>query len=140
MVASAQLLSVLPVTHPLRSEIVTIVQNQAQGLVDYQNAEGLWHTVVDRPDFYLESSGSAGIVYGLRCGVRDGWLSPDFTAHVRAGWQGLWQRVAANGTLADVSAPTGPMASEEAYNDIPHTAMQLYGQGMGLLALSPPIP
>ena len=46
------------------------------------------------------------------------------------------QKISADGTLTDVSAPTGPMEDEEAYNAISHDAMQLYGQGMGLLFLS----
>lgn len=137
MIASAQLLNALPVTHALRSQIVSIAQDQAEALAALQDPSGLWHTVVDRSDFYLESSGSAGIMYGLRCGVQAGWLLPDLESATRAAWLTLWRKVSADGTVADVSAPTGPMNDEEAYNAISHRAMQLYGQGMGLLALSP---
>ena len=137
MIASAQILDALPVTHTLRSQIVTIAQSQTQALVAWQDAGGLWHTVVNRPDFYLESSGTAGIAYGLNCGIQQGWLPQDLDEHVQAAWLGLWQKVSADGTLADVSAPTGPMANEQGYNAVPHDGMELYGQGMGLLALSP---
>ena len=136
MIAATQLLDILPLDHALRSEVVTIAQSHAQSLDTQQHSSGLWHTVVNRPDFYLESSGSAGIGYGLRCGVQRGWLSPDYDESARTAWLGLWQKVAADGTLTDVSAPTGPMAQEEAYNAIPHDAMQLYGQGMGVLLFS----
>lgn len=71
MIASAQVLHVLPVTHPFRSQVVTIAQDQAQALAALQDDSGLWRTVVNRPDFYLESSGSAGITYGLFQGIQD---------------------------------------------------------------------
>ena len=135
MIAAAQLLHVLPSTHTLRSQIIAIAQSQAQALASRQDASGLWHTVVNQPDFYLESSGSAGIAYGLARGVQEGWLPADLEANVQAAWLGLWQKVSADGTLTDVSGPTWPMP-EENYNAIPHGEMQLYGQGMGLLFLS----
>ncbi|MDY7076331.1 MAG: glycoside hydrolase family 88 protein [Chloroflexota bacterium] len=137
MIASAQLLDVLPITHTLRPQIVAVAQSQAQPLVAQQDSSGLWRTVVDRPDFYLESSGSAGIAYGLLCGVQGGWLPPDMAESAGAARLGLWRKVSADGTLTDVSAPTGPMVPEESYNAVLHDDMQLYGQGMGLLALSP---
>jgi unsaturated rhamnogalacturonyl hydrolase len=136
MIAATQLLDTLPPNHALWPQVVTIAQSHAQALDTQQHSSGLWHTVVNRPDFYLESSGSAGIGYGLRCGVQRGWLSLDLEESARTAWLGLWQKVSADGTLTDVSAQTGPMAQEEAYNAIPHDAMQLYGQGMGLLLLS----
>ncbi|MGD8998296.1 MAG: glycoside hydrolase family 88 protein, partial [Anaerolineae bacterium] len=137
MIASAQLLNALPVSHGLRSQVVSIVQDQAEALAALQDPSGLWHTVVDRPAFYLESSGSAGIAYGLRCGLRAEWLPPELEAVAEQARLGLWRKVLADGTLTDASGPTGPMRDEEAYDSIPHETMQLYGQGMGLLALSP---
>ena len=136
MIASAQLLDSLPYTHTLRPQIVARTQDHAQALAALQDTSGRWRTVVNRPDFYLESSGSAGIAYGLSRGIQGGWLAPDLTASAQAAWLGLWEKVAADGTLTDVSAPTGPMIPEEMYNAIPYDAMQLYGQGMGLLFLS----
>ncbi|MGD8244453.1 MAG: glycoside hydrolase family 88 protein, partial [Anaerolineae bacterium] len=126
MIASAQLLHALPVTHALRSQIVSIAQDQAEALAALQDPGGLWHTVVDRPEFYLESSGSAGIAYGLGCGVQDGWLPADLENAVQVARLGLWRKVSADGTVTDVSGPTGPMRDEEAYNAIPKDALQLY--------------
>lgn len=137
MIASAQLLDALPVAHPLRSSIITIAQAQAEALVGRQDDSGLWHTVVDRPTFYLESSGSAGIIYGLLRGVQAGWLPSHLEAGTRDAQLALWRKVSSDGTLTDVSGPTGPMGNEASYNAILHETMQLYGQGMGLLALSP---
>ena len=139
MIADAKLLSALPSTHTLRSQIVTIVQNQAQALAALQHDSGLWHTVVNREDFYLESSGTTGIAYGLNCGIQGGWLPSDLEPNVQAAWLGLWQKVSAAGTLTDVSAPTWPMP-EENYNARPHDTMQLYGQGLGLMLLSSHLP
>lgn len=136
MIAVSLLLDALPSSHSLRSQVVTIAQSHAQALDALQHSGGLWHTVVTRPDFYLESAGSAGIGYGLRSGVQQGWLSSGFAESAKTAWLGLWQKVTADGTLTDVSATTGPMPQEEHYNAIPHDAMELYGQGMGLLFFS----
>jgi len=46
---------------------------------------------------------------------------------------GVWRQVLADGTVANVSAPTWPMLTEEEYNARPHDAFQLYGQGVALL-------
>jgi unsaturated rhamnogalacturonyl hydrolase len=135
MIASPLLIHNLPETHTLRTDIITSTHDHAQALAAVQDTSGLWRTVMNRPDFYLESAGSAGIAYGLECGIQQGWLAEEMATHVEAARLGLWEKVAADGTLTDVSASTPPLVPEELYNAIPHDVMQLFGQGMGLLIL-----
>jgi len=134
LLADVEVLSAMTTTHPLRSGVLDIMRRQMAGLVPLQDASGLWHTVLTRPDFYLETSASALIGYALKRGVEEGWLEGDlYAATGEAAMLGVWRQVLADGTVADVSAPTWPMLTEAEYNDRPHDSLQLYGQGVALL-------
>jgi unsaturated rhamnogalacturonyl hydrolase len=138
LLADVEVLKALPAAHPARSQILDIMRRQAAGLRPLQDSSGLWHTVVTRPDFYLEISGAALIGYGLIQGVHEGWLTDaGDAAAARAAFYGVWNAVAADGAVSSVSAPTGPMQDEELYDGIPHDALQRYGQGVALLICSP---
>lgn len=111
---------------------------QQRGLVALQDETGLWPTIVDRPDFYREASGSALIGYGLRRAAASGWLDAGIAPDaVRSVQTGIWQLVDANGRVSGVSAPTGPMATQVEYAAIPNTEPRLYGQGAALLLFAP---
>ena len=141
LLADVEVLSAMTDTHPLRSTVLSIMQKHTAALKPLQDPNGLWHTVVTRPDFYLETSGSALIGYALQRGVEEGWLDKnEYSPAAQAAMLGVWRKVLADGTVTDVSAPTGPMAAEEGYNAVPHDKLQLYGQGVALLLESPYTP
>jgi len=134
MLADIEVLSTMTATHPLSATVLSIFQQQAAALRLLQDSSGLWHTVVTRPDFYSETSASALIGYAFQRGVEAGWLNAaDYMPAGRAASAAVWRKVLADGTVADVSGPTGPMATEPQYEAIPHDQMQLYGQGLTLL-------
>lgn len=140
IMTSAELLGAIEPDHPAYAEVLKIFQQQAAGLVATQDQSGLWPTVVNRPDFYLETSASALIGYGLYRGVAAGWLdSKNYTPAIEAALRGIWRRVPAEGTVTGVSGPTGPMLVESDYNAIPADQLELYGQG-AVLILSPALP
>ena len=141
LLADVEILSAMPVTHPLRSAVLSVMQKQAAGLKPLQDPGGLWHTVVTRSDFYLESSASALIGYAFRRGAQEGWLDPSvYLSAARTATIGIWRHVLADGTVTDVSDPTGPMLTEADYNAVLHNNIQLYGQGVALLLESPHTP
>ena len=134
MIAAVEILSMLPTQHAQRATILASFQQQAAALKPWQNASGLWPTVVNQPTFYLESSGSAMIAAALLQGVAEKWLEPaDFAVTAQQARFALWRQVHADGTVSGVSAPTGPMGDESAYNRIPISTSELYGQGALLL-------
>jgi unsaturated rhamnogalacturonyl hydrolase len=138
LLADVELLSSMPVTHSQRAAILTLLQKQAAGLKPLQDASGRWHTVVNRPDFYLESSGSALIGYAIQRAAQAGWLNAaDYAPVARLALLGVWRKVLSDGTLSEVSDPTGPMLTEIEYNAVPANSMQLYGQGALLLLADP---
>jgi len=141
LLAHIELLTDMPISHPQRATILSQLQMQANALKPLQDASGLWHTVVTRSDYYLETSASALIGYAFARAVHAGWLNAsDYAPAARAALWGVWRKTLADGSVTDVSAPTGPMFTEPEYNAIPHTALQLYGQGVALLLASSPAP
>jgi rhamnogalacturonyl hydrolase YesR len=139
VLANTEILAALPTTHPGRATVLNIAQRQMAGLKSLQDGSGLWHTVVTRPDFYLETSASALIGYGFKRGVEAGWLNRnEYAATAELAFNGVWRRILADGTVTGVSAPTGPTTIVEAYQTVPYHAPQLYGQGV-VLALGNPL-
>ena len=133
LLADVAVLSTLSSSHPAYASVAAIMRAQAAGLAPLQDASGRWPTVVDRPDFYLETSGTALIGYGLAGGVQAGVLdAARYGPVVDAALLGGWAQVAADGAVGGVSGPTWPMWTAE-YNAIPQDATQLYGQGVMLL-------
>jgi len=119
---------------------LNIMQKQAAGLKAVQTSTGLWHTVVTRSDFYLETSASALIGFALKQGAAAGWLDTNaYTTAAQLALAGVWSQVQADGIVTNVSAQTWPMQEIE-YNLLAHSALQLYGQGTALLAGSPARP
>ena len=111
-----------------------VMQQQANGLKSLQDSSGLWHTVVNRSDFYLETSATALIAYAFKEGVKHGWLDElTYTPIANAAMVAVWSQVALDGTVNNVSTSTWPM-SEDEYNNLTYHELQLYGQGVGLLA------
>jgi unsaturated rhamnogalacturonyl hydrolase len=140
LLADVAVLSAISTTHPAYPQVLAIMQHQAAGLVSLQDESGLWHTVVDRSDFYLESSASALIGYALRWGVQKGWLDARlYNPTADAALLGVWQRTTSDGVVTDVSGPTWPMLPE-AYNARPKDGLRLYGQGIMLLLGSAHVP
>jgi len=130
---TAEVLSFLPPDHPQRGKLIEILERQVQALAPLQDGSGLWHTVVDRSDFYLETSGALAIGYGIRQAIRDGHLSREYWGIAERVAKGARAKVAADGTVLDVSAGTGIGPDVEYYNLIPHDQIQLWGQGLYLL-------
>ncbi|SMF84348.1 unsaturated rhamnogalacturonyl hydrolase [Paenibacillus uliginis N3/975] len=120
---------------PVTEEIVDRYRQLAAGLRHYQGESGLWSTVMDQPEFYAETSGSAGIAAGWLAGMRMGWLDVTYKEAVNRTVQGVIERIEPDGTVQSVSGGTPVMPSIPAYQKIP-CFPTLYGQGLTLILLS----
>ncbi|WP_159887911.1 glycoside hydrolase family 88/105 protein [Paenibacillus puerhi] len=81
-----------PADHPQRGTIVGIFERMCHALERVQDANGLWHQVLNmsgRPGNYPEASGSCMFVYALAKGLRLGYLSGRFRAAALAGYEGI---------------------------------------------------
>jgi unsaturated rhamnogalacturonyl hydrolase len=91
-IALVDVLDYFPKNHPRRSELVAILQREAEAITKYQDKEGLWWDIVDLPGKeknYHESSASAMFVYALAKGVRQGNLPEKYLTTVNKGWAGI---------------------------------------------------
>jgi len=135
ILASPWIVEEIGSTTPFSDEIVERYQQLASGLRHYQGKDGMWSTVMDQPEFYAETSGSAGIAAGWLAGMRLGWLDDSYKEAVDLTVQGVIERIDRDGTALGVSGGTPVMPSISAYEEIP-CIPTLYGQGLVLILLS----
>ena len=133
VLAQVELLEALPPGHPLRPEVLAHFEKHMAGLVRVQDPAGGWHQVLDHPESWVETSGTAMALYGLACGVNEGWLPRSYAAPARAGWQALKTKILADGDVLDVCASTDT-GNLEYYLKRPRLQGDLHGFGSTLLA------
>ncbi len=119
----------------LPEELISRYTALAAGLRKFQPEDGLWHTVLDRPDFYKETSASAGIACGFLKAVKIGLLEREYAEAASLALKGILPLINEDGAVLGVSGGTPVMESEQAYNQIPQIAA-LYGQGMTMMLLT----
>lgn len=81
MMALVETLDYFPKSNPKQKELVTYLNEIAKNAVKAQNPSGLWYQVADKPELtgnYLESSGSAMIIYALAKGADKGYLNASY--------------------------------------------------------------
>jgi unsaturated rhamnogalacturonyl hydrolase len=118
--ALVDILRFRPADHPGVPELMAILQKLAEGLKQTQDLRtGLWFQVMDqgnRPDNWLETSGSAMFVYALKLGVDNGYLDRSNLEVARKGWAGLRSRISfSSDGLPVISEAAGPMGVQVDY-------------------------
>jgi unsaturated rhamnogalacturonyl hydrolase len=124
----------LPPGDALREFLLATHLQQLRALVKYQDAGGLWHTLIDDPGSYLEASATAGFAYGILKSVRKGYIGGEFLDAGLRAVGAVIENIDASGELKNVSFGTPVFADLDGYRNIPLTSMP-YGQAMAILAL-----
>ena len=127
-------LELLKENEGVRAVLLDTLQVQVSALADCQDASGLWHTLLDDKDSYLETSASCAFAYGILKAVRMGYLEEKFEAVGKRAVQGVLDQIAPDGTVEGVSYGTPVFADKEEYKKIPVCPMP-YGQSMALMML-----
>lgn len=111
-------------------------QDQAEALWKYQRVNGLYTTLIDCEETYCETSATAAIAYGIKKGVRLGWLTdPKFVAMGELSAQAVLSQIDETGAVQGVSGGTGMGHTLQHYKDIIVTPTA-YGQGLTFLMLT----
>ena len=120
----------------IRRYLLTVYRNQAEALERYADPEsGLWHTVIDDPDSYLELSASAGFLCGILHGIRTGILDRErYSALADRALEGLLDYIGPDGTVRQVSYGTPIGQDAQFYKNIRCCPMT-YGQALMIMAL-----
>ncbi|MEI9959718.1 MAG: glycoside hydrolase family 88 protein [Limisphaerales bacterium] len=124
-----ELLRSLPKNHPQRARIMAGYKKMLATLLKYQGEDGLWHQLIDHPEAWSETSGTAMFTFAMITGVKNGWLDADaYGPAARKAWLGLVKHLDANANVDKVCIGTGKGTSVEYYLARPRIAGDFHGQ------------
>lgn len=118
----------------LRLFLLETLESQVKALLECQHESGLWHTLLDDPNSYLEASAAAGFAYGILKAVRKGYLPKKYEESGVRAVKAVLENIDESGELQQVSFGTPVFDDLQGYRDIPLTSMP-YGQAMAMMAL-----
>jgi len=125
----AEILSILPESHSGRSTVLAGYRRMMAVLLRHQQSSGLWNQLIDRPDAWAETSGSAMFAFAFLRGVNQGLLPPaPYRAAAVSAWTALVARTEPDGRLRGVCVGTGQSADAQYYLDRPVVTGDLHGQ------------
>jgi unsaturated rhamnogalacturonyl hydrolase len=136
MMASVELLDVLPEDHPGREEVLANLREHIRSIAKLQSgASGLWHQMLDKTDSYVETSASAMFVYSMARAIDAGWISPvSYGSVAQAGWIGVTTRVNERGQVEGTCVGTTLASDNVYYYNRPQSVFATHGYGPVLLA------
>ena len=105
----------LSIEDALRKFFLETLEAQVKALAEYQADSGLWHTLIDDPTSYEESSAAAGFAYGILKAVHKNYLPKKYEKVAYQAIEGLLAQIDENGTVQNVSVGTGMGDSLEFY-------------------------
>ncbi|MGP9437437.1 beta-galactosidase BglB [Ewingella sp. AOP8-B2-18] len=125
----------LPEGNATRRYLLQVLESQIAALAACQDESGLWHTLLDDPNSYLESSAAAGFAYGILKAVRKRYIDSSYAPIAEKAVRGVIKQINPAGELTGVSFGTAMGSDLDYYRQIPITSMP-YGQAMAVLCLS----
>ena len=125
----------LPENNAIRRYLLQVLESQVSALAKCQDDSGLWHTLLDDPQSYLESSATAGFAYGILKAVRKRYIDASYAPVAEKAIQGVIKHINPAGELTQTSFGTAMGNDLDFYREIALTSMP-YGQAMAILCLS----
>ena len=126
-------LSLLPRSHPAWAELQQRTAALTDALALVQDPTGLWHTVIDDPATYLESTLATMAAYALHEGITHDVIEARHAATERKARAAMHAQIMPDGRLQLVSDAT-PVGARAVYATRPFGTFP-WGQGPLLLAL-----
>jgi unsaturated rhamnogalacturonyl hydrolase len=134
LMSLADTLEVLKKSDPQYGQLKSIAEELVKGLGPLQDTNGVWHTVLDDPKSYAESSASAMFCYGLLKLARLHVLPASARAPALRAWKAINEHYVKDGVVTGVSAGTSP-AGVGNYLKV-KVGSETWGTGAYLLAAS----
>ena len=123
------LLRYLPEDSEYRARIMKGYKVMMAALLKFQRADGMWGQLVDEPESWVESSGTAMFTSAFITGVRRGWLDGNaYGPAARKAWVALCGRLDRYGNLSDICVGTGKKNDHQYYLDRPRMNGDPHGQ------------
>lgn len=124
-----ELLRYLPKDHKDRPRILQGFQTMMKSLKNYQTSAGMWNQLIDDPECWPETSGSAMFTYAFITGVKHGWLEKQEYAPVaRKAWMALVPYINEKGDVTEVCVGTNKKNDKQYYYDRPRHTGDFHGQ------------
>ena len=109
-------LSEFPQDHPGRAYVLDSFRRLMTTLARYQDADGMWHEIIDQPGSYQEFSATAMIATAMLRGIRKGWLdAAEYQPRVDRAWNAVLARIGPDGQLVDVCESTNKQPTYDDY-------------------------
>jgi unsaturated rhamnogalacturonyl hydrolase len=125
----AELLRILPNDNTDRPRIVEGYRKMMAALLKYQAEDGMWRQIIDDPEAWKETSGTAMFTYAIIAGVKNGWLDKKtYGPAARKAWLALTGYLNENDELTEVCAGTNILNSRDHYMNRPRITGDLHGQ------------
>lgn len=119
----------------VKAFLKSVLTDQVEALLACQHPSGMWHTLLDEPDSYVETSATAGFAYGLLKGARIGLGDDRWRAAGLRALAAVETQIDAAGVVGNVSYGTRMGHDRQHYRDIPIQPTG-YGQSLTILALA----
>ncbi len=134
-IAIPLLLDMVPVPDSLARFLQTVLVRQINALIPLQHESGMWHTLLDDPTSYVESSATCGIGFGILRAIDMGLLDSSHRVVAERALEAVISVIDDEGVVQGVSygTPVG-RESKEFYKNIPVRPMP-YGQALAMLFL-----
>ena len=125
----AELLSSLPVDNIYRPEIMAGYKNMMQTLLRFQDKNGMWHQLLDDPEAWPETSGTAMFTFAFITGVKNGWLDEKiYGKAARKAWIALCGYIDENSDVREICEGTNKKNDRQYYLDRKRITGDLHGQ------------
>lgn len=133
--AVPEFLSICECSEPVKRMLVNALRDQVESLRAYQAENGMWHTLVDDEDSYVEASATCGFAYGILKAVKDGLVDKSCLEMAARAAAPIMDYISEEGVVNQVSYGT-PMGrtTKDFYKEIELKPMP-YGQALAILFL-----
>ncbi len=125
----SELLRALPENHKHRPAILASYRKMMAALLKHQDADGMWHQLIDDPASWPETSSTGMFTFAFITGVKYGWLDGEtYGPAARKGWLALLKYLEPNGDIREVCEGTNKKNEREYYLDRNRITGDLHGQ------------
>ncbi len=133
--AIPEFLSISQCSGPVRRLLQNALQAQVESLKACQAENGMWHTLIDDADSYVEASATCGFAYGILKAVKDGLVDASYRKVAARAVEPVLACISEDGVVNQVSYGT-PMGrvNKDFYKEIALQPMP-YGQALAILFL-----
>ena len=133
--AIPEFLAIHACSGPVKRMLVNTLRAQIRSLKKYQAPDGMWHTLVEDGDSYVEASATCGFAYGILKAVKDGLADKSCLEMALRAADPILDYISEDGVVNQVSYGT-PMGriSRDFYKEIELRPMP-YGQALAILFL-----